>query len=177
MSSLMKLFWQIFWKSFIWTYFFVYLIVFHFQVWYLSGKNKKFISVIFISSNLAFYVIYLNTDKWIYNIVWLLNTIFTNKLQFCLVLFTYKILAFRTFCFQLIVMLLPFDLIRFLTSNSFHTFEASTRYWVEIFRLGARRYLDESKNTPCSNDYSYLQSIWLTIYSSYCWQNQFIFKV
>ena len=51
-------------------------------------------SVIFISSNPVIYVIYLNTDKWAYKNVWLLNTIFANKLKFCLLLFTNKILAF-----------------------------------------------------------------------------------
>ena len=52
------------------------------------------------------------------------------------VLFTEKLLAFRICCFQLIVQLFPFSLVRFLTNNSFHTFEASTRWWIEILRLG-----------------------------------------
>ena len=88
------------------------------------------------------------TNKWIYNNVWFLNTIFTNKLQFCLVLFIYKLLAFWTFCFQLIVQFLPFSLVRYLTNNSFHTFEASNRCWVEIFRFGVGWYFVDSKNTP-----------------------------
>ena len=117
------------------------------------------------------------TNKWIYNNVWFLNTIFTNKLQFCLVLFIYKLLAFWTFCFQLIVQFLPFSLVRYLTNNSFHTFEASNRCWVEIFRFGVGWYFIDSKNTPYFTDYSYLQSISLAISSSYCLQNQLFFKV
>ena len=78
---------------------------------------------------------------------WLLNIIFTNKLHVCLVLFTYKLLVFQTFCFRLIVQLLTFNLVRFLTNNSFHTFETSTRCWVKIFRLGVSRCLVDSKDT------------------------------
>ena len=44
-------------------------------------------------------------------------------------LFTYKLLAFSVFCFQLILQLLNFSLERFLTNNNFHIFEGSTRYW------------------------------------------------
>ena len=44
-------------------------------------------------------------------------------------LFTYKLLKFPTFCFQLIVQLLPFSFVRFLTNNSFHIFEAS---WARV---------------------------------------------
>ena len=54
-------------------------------------------------------------------------------------LFTYKLLAFPTFCFQLIVQLLLFSFVRFLTNNSFHIFEASTKCWVEILKLGTGR--------------------------------------
>ena len=69
---------------------------------------------------------YLKTNESI-KMFWLLNTIFPNKLQFYyLVPFTYKILAFQTFCFGLIVQLLPFIIAGFLTNNSFHTFEACT---------------------------------------------------
>ena len=93
-------------------------------IWYYGEKIIKFISVIFISSNLVFYVMYLSTNKWIYKNIWLLNTIFANKFQFFLALFTHKLLEFWTFCFQLIVQLLSFSLVRFLTNNNFHTFEA-----------------------------------------------------
>ena len=138
-------------------FFCIFLLFFIFK--YDTSEEKRIISVIFISSNLVFYAMYLKTNKLIYNNVWLLNTIFTNKLQFCLVLFTYKLFAFRTFCFQLIVHLLPFSLVRFLTNNSFHTFQASTRCWVEILTLGVGRCLVDSKNIPYFIDYSYLQSI------------------
>ena len=163
-SILRKLYFDIF--------FCIFLLFFIFK--YDTSEEKRIISVIFIFSNLVFYVIYLNTNKLIYNNVWLLNTIFTNKLQFCLVLLAYKLLAFRTFCFQLIVQFLPFRLLSFLTNYSFNTFEASTRCWVEILRLGAGWYLVDSKTMPYFIDYSYLQSIWLAISSSYCWQNQIL---
>ena len=143
------------------TYFFVFFYCFLFLSMILV--RKKIITVIFISSNLVFYVMYLITNKLIYNNVWLLNVIFTNKLQSCMVLFTYKLFPFRTFCFQLIVLLLPFSLVRFLTNNSFHTFQASTRCWVEILRLTEDRCLVDSKNMPYFIDYTYLQSIWLAI--------------
>ena len=125
-------------------------------------KNQKFVLVVCISSNLVFYVMYVNTNKWIYNNVWLLNTILKNKLQFCLVLFTDRLLVFWTFCFQLTVQLLLFSLVRFLTNNSYRTFEASTRCWVEILRLGEGRYLVDSKNMPYFIDYSYFNTFdWL----------------
>ena len=44
-------------------------------------------------------------------------------------LFTYKLLTFPTFCFQLVVQLLPFSFVRFLTNNSFHVFEGS---WARV---------------------------------------------
>ena len=91
-----------------------------------------------------------------YNKVWLLNTIFLNKLQFCLVLFRYKLLLFRACCFQLIVQILPFSLVRFLTNNNFHTFEASTRCWVASTIY---RYLVDSKNILYFIGYGYIQSI------------------
>ena len=133
-SSLMMSFWQKFWESFILTNFFCIFNCFSFLSMMMVRKNQKFTSVIFVSSHLFFYITYLNSNKWIYNNVWLLNTIFTNEFQFCLVLFIYKLLEFWTFCFQLIVQLLPFNLVRFFTNNNFHIFEASTRCWVEITR-------------------------------------------
>ena len=102
-------------------------------------KKQKIRSVIYISLSLVFYLMYLNTNKWIYNNVLLRNRISTNKLQFYLELFTYKILAFWTFCFQFITQFLPFSLVRFLTNNTFHVFEASTRCYVEILKLGVGR--------------------------------------
>ena len=116
--------------------------------------------------------------KWIYNNGYLLNAIFTNKMQFSLVLFKYKLLAFWTFCFQLIVQLIHLSLVRFLTNNSFHTFEASTRYvGLKFSGWWAFRYLVDSKNMPSFIGYKYLPSIWLAIFSSYCCQNQFISKI
>ena len=79
---------------------------------------------------------YLNTNKWIYNHVWLLNTIFSNKLQLCLVLFTYKLsnILFSTyFCAS------PFQPSKSSSKNSFHIFEASTRFCIGILRLAAVR--------------------------------------
>ena len=154
-SSLIMSFWQIFWESFILTYFFVFFYLFLFLSMILVWKKELYQLFSFLQI-LFFYVIYLNTNKLIYNNVWLLNTIFTNKLQFYLVLFTYKLFAFRTFSFKLIVHLLPFSLVRFLTNNSFHTFQESTRCWDEILTLGKGRCLVDSKNIPYFIDYSYL---------------------
>ena len=121
---------------------------------------------------------YLSTNKWIYNNVWLLNAIFTNKLQFCLVLFTYKLLAFWTFCFQFIFQLLPFSIVRFLMSNSFLHIWSIYQMLGWSSKVGGRFwYLLDSKNMPYFVDYSYLQSIWLVISSSYWGQNQFLSKV
>ena len=91
--------------------------------------------------------------------------------------FTHKLLAFGTFCFEVIVQLLHFSVVVFLTHNSFHRFEGSIRCWVELFRLGASQYLVDPENRPDFIDYSYLQSIWLSISSFYGWQNQFLSKV
>ena len=105
-SSLMMSFWQKFWESFILTNFFCIFNCFSSLSMMMVRKNQKFTSVISFLHILFFYITYLNSNKWIYNNVWLLNAIFTNESQFCLVLFTYKLLAFWTFCFQLIVQLL-----------------------------------------------------------------------
>ena len=66
---------------------------------------------------------------------------------------------FAFLVFELTVQLLPFRLVRFLTNNSFYTFEASTRCWVEILRLVPDQYLAKSKNTSYFIEYSYLQPI------------------
>ena len=116
---------------------------------------------------------YLKTNESI-KMFWLLNTIFPNKLQFYyLVPLKYKILAFQTFCFGLIVQLLPFIIAGFPTNKLPHIW-SMYQCWVEILRLGVGRYLVDYKNTPYFTDYSYLQSIWFAISSSYSRQNQFL---
>ena len=67
-----------------------------------SYQLFSFLQILFFT-----FFMYLNSNKWIYNNVCLLNTIFTNELQFFLAFFTYKILTFWTFCFQIIIQLLP----------------------------------------------------------------------
>ena len=125
-------FWQMFWESFILTNFFVSCFLF---LNIIIVRKKIHISYFnfFIFSP---YVMYLNTNKWVYNHVWLLNTIFSNKLQLCLVLFTYKlsnILLLTYFCAS------PFQPSKSSSKNSFHIFEASKRFCIEILRLGAGR--------------------------------------
>ena len=81
-------------------------------------------------------------------------------------------ILFSTYCW-----LLPFILVKFLTNNSLHTFETSRRCSVDILGFRADRYLVDSMKTCYFIDYRFVQSIWLTISSSYCCQNQFLSKV
>ena len=80
---------QIFWESFISIYIFLYFQLFFVFKYNNSEEKAKaknsylLFSFLFqLFSDLVFYIMYLNTNKWIYNNVWLLNAIFTNKLQF-----------------------------------------------------------------------------------------------